>query len=62
MKYRKWKWFNKGKLEFEGEYFIDNEFKGKKKEYDDSNELQGEYEYSLGKKMEKQMNISKEEI
>ena len=50
MKYRKWKWFNRGKLEFEGEYFIDNGFKGKKKEYDDSNELEGEYEYSLGKK------------
>ena len=49
MKYRKGKWFNEGKLIFEGEYFEDKKYKGKKKKYD-NDELKGEYEYSLGKK------------
>ena len=51
MDYRKGKWFNKGKLQFEGEYYEGNERKGKGKKYDDnSKELEGEYEYSLWKK------------
>ncbi len=51
MKYRKGKWFNEGKVEFEGEYYENKEFKGKKKEYDDfSKELKGEYEIAFGKK------------
>ena len=49
--YRKGKWFNKGKLIFEGEYYKDEKWKGREKKYDErTNELEGEYEYSLGKK------------
>ena len=30
MFYRKGKWFNEGKLKFEGEYYYDEEWKGKR--------------------------------
>ena len=49
MLYRKGKWFDKGKLKFEGEYYQNREWKGKKYEYDnESKELEKEYKYSYG--------------
>ena len=49
MGYRKGKWFDEGKLKFEGEFYNNKGWKWKKNLYDnESKELEGEYEYSYG--------------